>query len=81
MNVVTDMEITDELDASGLNCPLPILKTRQKIKSMATGSVLKVISTDVGSLKDIEAFCRQTGHELLGSEETAGAYLFHIRKC
>lgn len=81
MNVVTDMEITDELDASGLNCPLPILKTRQKIKSMATGSVLKVISTDVGSLKDIEAFCRQTGHELLGSEETVGAYLFHIRKC
>jgi len=69
-----------ELDTTGLNCPLPILKTKKELKDMETGSVLKMVSSDVGSLKDIEAFCSQTGHGLLSSQEQGGYYVFHIRK-
>ncbi|PLX44137.1 MAG: sulfurtransferase TusA family protein [Hyphomicrobiales bacterium] len=72
--------IDHTLDASGLSCPLPILKTRKTIQAMQAGEVLKVISTDIGSQKDIEAFCRQTGHALLGSESEAGSFIFTIRK-
>ncbi len=69
-----------ELDTTGLNCPLPILKTKKELNSMETGTVLKMVSSDVGSLKDIEAFCTQTGHGLLSSEEDGNSYIFHIRK-
>ena len=73
--------VTAELDARGLNCPLPILKTRKQLKSMQTGGVLKVISTDPGSVKDMEAFCNQTGHGLVSSEQQGSDYIFHIRAC
>ena len=69
-----------ELDTSGLNCPLPILKTKKELKDMETGSILKMVSSDLGSLKDIEAFCSQTGHGLLSSEQDGDSYIFHIRK-
>ncbi|HFC05557.1 MAG TPA: sulfurtransferase TusA family protein [Rhizobiales bacterium] len=69
-----------ELDTSGLNCPLPILKTKKELKAMETGSILKMVSSDAGSLKDIEAFCSQTGHGLLSSEQDGSSYIFHIRK-
>lgn len=69
-----------ELDTLGLNCPLPILKTKKELKAMETGSILKMVSSDVGSLKDIEAFCSQTGHGLLSSEQDGDSYIFHIRK-
>ncbi|PLX38531.1 MAG: hypothetical protein C0606_10090 [Hyphomicrobiales bacterium] len=70
--------ITQELDASGLNCPLPILKTRQAIKKMGSGELLRVRSTDPGSVKDIEAFCNQTGHQLV-EQDDRGPYTFVIR--
>lgn len=69
-----------ELDTSGLNCPLPILKTRKALKEMATGEVLKLISTDAGSRADIAAFCQQTGNGLLSSAQNDNTYVFHICK-
>ncbi len=72
--------IARELDTTGLNCPLPILKTRKELKLMETGSVLKLVSSDIGSLNDIPAFCSQTGHGLLSSEQAGSSYIFHIRK-
>lgn len=74
------MEFTKELDARGLNCPLPILKTKKALDSMAAGDVLKVVSTDAGSVKDMQAFAKQTGNELLGSEETGKEYVFFLRR-
>jgi tRNA 2-thiouridine synthesizing protein A len=68
------------LDASGLNCPMPILKTKKAINKMEIGQVLEVISTDVGSVKDLEAFCNQTGHKLLETVEDDGKYTFTIEK-
>ena len=68
------------LDARGLNCPLPILRTRKAIAGMDAGEVLEVSSTDPGSVKDMDSFCRQTGHELLSSQEAAGSFIFRIRK-
>ena len=68
------------LDASGLNCPLPILKTKKALQKMEYGQVLEVISTDAGSIKDIEAFCNQTGNKLISTEEVAGKYLFTIER-
>ena len=74
------MEFTRELDARGLNCPLPILKTKKSLDAMATGDVLKVVATDSGSIKDMQAFARQTGNELLESRETGKEYVFFLRK-
>ena len=68
------------LDAQGLNCPLPILKTKKALQKMGDGQVLEVLSTDAGSVKDIEAFCKQTGNILLGVEENEGKYIFNIEK-
>jgi tRNA 2-thiouridine synthesizing protein A len=69
-----------ELDARGLNCPLPILRARNSINQLSSGQVLRIIATDPGSVKDFEAFCNQTGNELLESTEEAGRFQFHIRK-
>lgn len=69
-----------ELDARGLNCPLPILRTRKSIQSLSSGQVLKIIATDPGSVKDLEVFCKQTGHQLLDSRQSNGEYHFSIRK-
>jgi tRNA 2-thiouridine synthesizing protein A len=69
-----------ELDARGLSCPLPILKTNKSLNAMQPGQVLKVIATDPGSIKDMEAFSRQTGNELLAASEENGEYIFYIRK-
>lgn len=80
MSVTSINPVAHELDASGLSCPLPILKTKKAISGLATGEVLRVLSTDQGSLKDIESFCNQTGNDLLSSAELDGAYEFLIRK-
>jgi tRNA 2-thiouridine synthesizing protein A len=69
-----------ELDASGLNCPLPILRAKKALGDMAHGQVLKVISTDQGSLKDFEAFSKQTHNPLLSSGEQGGKFVFFIKK-
>lgn len=68
------------LDTSGLNCPLPILKTRKAIAALQSGELLKVIATDPGSVKDISSFCGQTGHELVDSNEREGQFHFLIKK-
>ena len=74
------MNIDKELDARGLNCPLPILRTKKTMAGLATGEVLKVIATDPGSVKDMEAFCRQTGAQLLQSSEDGESFLFLLKK-
>ena len=74
------MEFTKELDARGLNCPLPILRTKKTLNEMASGDVLKVVATDPGSVKDFAAFAKQTGNELLSSAEAGGDYTFFIKK-
>ncbi|VAW99776.1 Molybdopterin biosynthesis protein MoeB [hydrothermal vent metagenome] len=69
-----------ELDARGLNCPLPILRAKKSISTLTAGQVLKVVATDPGALKDFEAFCKQTGNELLASQEKDGEFSFLIKK-
>lgn len=73
-------EFDDELDASGLNCPLPILRAKKSLSAMESGKVLHIIATDPGSVKDFEAFSRQTGNELMESKETGGKFHFLIKK-
>jgi tRNA 2-thiouridine synthesizing protein A len=68
------------LDARGLNCPLPILRTKKAISGIHSGEILEVTATDPGSVKDMAAFCKQTGNELLSSNENSGDYVFRIRK-
>lgn len=65
------MNFQRELDARGLNCPLPILRTKKMLAEMESGQILRVVATDEGALKDFPAFCRQTGNELMGSKELA----------
>lgn len=69
-----------ELDARGLNCPLPILRARKALNGLAAGKVLKVMATDPGAAKDFAAFAKQTGDELLSSTEESGEYVFFLRK-
>jgi tRNA 2-thiouridine synthesizing protein A len=69
-----------ELDARGLNCPLPILRAKKAIAGLGAGETLKIIATDPGSVKDFEAFCKQTGNELVSTEEAGGEYTFYIKK-
>lgn len=68
------------LDARGLNCPLPILRAKKAIAGMETGEILEITSTDPGSVKDLDSFCSQTGHQLLSSEQADGEFQFRIRK-
>jgi len=69
-----------ELDASGLNCPLPILRAKKMLKGMESEQILRVIATDPGSVKDFDAFAKQTGNELMESSEEGGKYVFFIKK-
>jgi tRNA 2-thiouridine synthesizing protein A len=71
------MDTDKTLDTRGLNCPLPILKTKKTLTDMAPGELLTVLSTDPGSMRDFQAFCRQTGHELV-SQTPQGAEFIHV---
>jgi tRNA 2-thiouridine synthesizing protein A len=73
-------EYTEKFDATGLNCPMPILRSKKVLNTLSSGDVLYVISTDSGSVKDFEAFCKQTGNELLESNEADGKYHYYIKK-
>ena len=73
-------DFDQELDASGLNCPLPILRAKKTLASMGSGEVLHIIATDPGSVKDFEAFAKQTGNELMESNEEGGKYHFMMKK-
>jgi tRNA 2-thiouridine synthesizing protein A len=76
----TPLSIDQEVDARGLNCPLPILKAKKALAALESGQVLKVVSTDAGSLRDFQAFCKQTGNELLEQRSTNGEYIHVLRR-
>lgn len=71
------MDISKELDTRGLNCPLPILKAKKALAEMISGETLRIVSTDPGSLRDFQAFSRQTGNELL-DQQTEGELFIHV---
>jgi len=73
-------DFDQELDASGLNCPLPILRAKKSLAAMDSGQVLHIIATDPGAVKDFEAFAKQTGNELLESKEDGGKFYFLMKK-
>ncbi len=71
---------TQELDARGLNCPLPILRAKKALNGLQSGQTLRIRATDPGAVKDFDAFCKSTGNELISSEQSSGEYVFQIRK-
>ena len=71
---------TQSLDARGLNCPLPILRTKKTLSALNTGDTLSITSTDPGSVKDMQSFCNQTGNELVSTNANQGEFVFLIRK-
>ncbi len=74
------MKAAQSLDCIGLYCPMPIVKTAEKIKELKQGEVLEVVADDVGIKQDMPAWCRATGNEFLGIEEEAGEYKVYVRK-
>lgn len=74
------MLIDKEIDTRGLNCPLPILKAKKALSELASGQVLKVVSTDAGSLRDFQAFCKQTGNDLLEQQTVDGDFIHVLRR-
>ena len=74
------MQCDRELDVKGLNCPLPILRTKKALAEMQTGQTLRVLATDPGSVKDFQAFARQTGNEMVTSGESAGVYEYVLKR-
>ena len=74
------MSFDVEIDTSGLNCPLPILKAKKALTGMASGQVLQVRATDPGSVRDFEAFARQTGNELISSMTQGEQFVFRMRR-
>lgn len=74
------MLIDKEVDARGLNCPLPILKAKRALSDMSTGQVLRVLATDAGSMRDFQAFCRQTHNELLEQTKDGADYIHVLRR-
>lgn len=74
------MEFHKELDARGLNCPLPILKTKKALAEMKSGEVLRVVATDPGSVRDFQAFARQTGNALLDKFEEEKDFIFYMKR-
>ena len=77
---MTEPAFDKELDCQGLLCPLPIIKTKQAMDKLAAGQVLRMLSTDAGSVNDMQAWTRQTGNEILNHEESDGVYTYYLRK-
>jgi TusA-related sulfurtransferase len=78
---MTDIPACDaELDASGLNCPLPLLKAKLELNRLPSGALLKVTATDAGSQRDFRAFARLAGHELVHEEEEDGVFRYWLKK-
>ena len=73
------MQIDKEIDTRGLNCPLPILKAQKALADLQSGQLLKVLATDAGSVRDFQAFAKQTGNELI-EQQTVGAEFVHIMR-
>ena len=74
------MNFDKDLDARGLNCPLPILRAKKALNDMTSGQVLHIVSTDPGSVKDFAAFAKQTGNELLSSAENNKEFEFYLKR-
>jgi len=74
------MKFDKELDARGLNCPLPILRAKKALSEMQSGQVLKIVATDPGSVKDFQAFAKQTGNELLSHAEANKEFTFFLKR-
>jgi tRNA 2-thiouridine synthesizing protein A len=74
------MQFDKELDARGLNCPLPILRAKKSLADMQPGQVLRILATDPGSVKDFAAFAKQTGNELMSQSEANKEYTFFMKK-
>jgi len=74
------MNFDKDLDARGLNCPLPILRTKKALGELQSGQVLRIVATDPGSVKDFAAFCKQTGHELLSQSDENKEFTFFMKK-
>lgn len=74
------MDFDKDLDARGLNCPLPILRAKKALTDMQSGQVLRIVSTDLGSVKDFQAFCKQTGNALLSTAEANNEYTFFLKR-
>jgi tRNA 2-thiouridine synthesizing protein A len=77
---MSDYAFDRELDCRGLLCPLPIVKTKQLMDTMSSGQVLKLLATDKGSVNDVQAWTRQTGNELMDSDENDGIFTYYLRK-
>ena len=73
-------EVDKELDVTGLNCPMPLLKAKKAINEMAGGEIIKVLATDPGSVRDFEVFAKQSGHQLLESGLIDGVYYYYLQK-
>ena len=80
MEPTTSINFHKELDARGLNCPLPILRTKKALADMRAGEILRILATDPGAVKDFQAFSRQTGNPLLGSETVNDEFVFFLKK-
>ena len=74
------MNFDKDLDARGLNCPLPILRAKKALTGMQSGQVLRIVATDPGSVKDFAAFCKQTGHELVSQSDADKEFTFFLKK-
>lgn len=75
-----NISATQFLDARGMNCPLPILRTKKTLSALNPGDTLSITSTDPGSVKDMQSFCNQTGNELVSSNANQGEFVFLVRK-
>jgi tRNA 2-thiouridine synthesizing protein A len=76
----TNMEFDKELDARGLHCPLPILKAKKALAEMTSGQILRVVATDKGSVRDFQAFSKQTGNELLSHSADEREFIFFMKR-
>jgi tRNA 2-thiouridine synthesizing protein A len=74
------MDAHQEIDTRGMNCPLPILKAKKALSNMSSGEVLKVVATDPSSMRDFQAFARQTGNELLEQSASGDEYVHYLRR-
>ena len=78
--MVVDIKVDQTLDAKGLSCPLPIVKTKKAVEALSKDQVLKVMTTDPGSKNDMAAWAKRTGNEILKMEEESGSFTFYIKK-
>lgn len=80
MTTDASIPVAKEVDARGLNCPLPILRAKKALAELQSGQVLKVVATDPGSVRDFQAFAKQTGNELVSQETTAQEFIHYLKR-